>query len=143
MKVSKKWLNSKNACESGVQYVTEQKLIGLDGKDFVKKLIKLEKLGYADWLVVRLMTHKQQIRYAIYAAEQVIKIYEDKYPDDKRPKEAIEAAKAYLKRPTKANKDKAYAAAYAANAANAANAAYAKEMKTKIIKYGLRLIGDK
>ena len=59
-----------------LNYVKEQKLLGLDGVPFVKKLIKLDRVDYANWLVVRLMTHKQQIKYAIYAAEQVIKIFE-------------------------------------------------------------------
>ena len=84
MKVTLKWLQNKSACQNGIEFVTEQKLLGLDGKVFVKKLIKLDKLDYANWLVVRLMTHKKQIQYAIFAAEQVIKIYEDKYPDDKQ-----------------------------------------------------------
>ena len=72
------------------------------------------------------------VTMAIYAAEQVLKIYEDKYPNDNRPHDAIKAAKAYLKDSNKKNQD---AAAYAANAAAnaaayaaanaAANAAYA------------------
>jgi len=63
------------------------------------------------------------VKLAVYAAELVIDIYEKQYPNDKRPRNAIEAAKKYLKKPTKAN---AYAADAAANAAYAAaNAAYA------------------
>lgn len=42
-------------------------------------------------------TKKDSVRLAIYAAELVLKIYEDRYPNDKRPREAIEAAKRYLK----------------------------------------------
>ena len=54
-----------------------------------------------------------------YAAELVIGYYEQKYPNDDRPRRAIEAAKEWLKNPTAAN------AAYAANAASdAAYAAY-------------------
>ena len=63
--------------------------------------------------------------YAIYAAEQVIGIFEKKYPIDKRPRKAIEAAKAYLKRPCAETKKAAYAAAYAAYAAAYAAYAYA------------------
>jgi hypothetical protein len=57
------------------------------------------------------MNKKQAVQYAIFAAEQVIDIYEGKYTD-KRPRNAIEAAKAYLKNPSK--KTKAYAADAAA-----------------------------
>jgi hypothetical protein len=87
-------------------------------------------------------TALDSVALAIYAAEQVIKIYEDKYPNDSRPRDAIKAAKAYLKTPNKktadataraadaayAAADAAYAAAraaYATDAADAARAAYA------------------
>ena len=62
-------------------------------------------------------TTKDSIQLAIYLAEQVIKIYEYKYPDDSRPRDAIKAAKAYLKYPSK---KRAHAAADAAHAAHAA-----------------------
>jgi hypothetical protein len=86
---------------------------------------------WANWTAVRLMTHDQQIRYAIFSAELVIKIYEDKYPNNDRPRKAIEAAKTYLKDKTEGNKNAAAHAAdaadaaYAADAADAAYAAYA------------------
>ena len=63
------------------------------------------------------------VELAIYTAELVIGYYEENYPNDKRPREAIEAAKAYVKDPAYAS---AYAAsAYAAYAASAAAYAYA------------------
>ena len=67
------------------------------------------------------MNKTQKVQYAIFAAEQVIDIYEKKYPDDLRPRKAIEAAKSYLDNPCK--KTKAYAAAYVDDAAAAAAAA--------------------
>ena len=69
-------------------------------------------------------TQADSVALAIYAAEQVIKIYEDKYPTDSRLRDAIKAAKAYLKDPSKKNRDAARAAAYAAARA-AGYAAYA------------------
>jgi len=77
-------------------------------------------------------TKTDSVLFAIYAARLVLDIFEKKYPDDKRPREAIEAAERYAKSPTKKNKDAAcaaadaaaYAAAYAAHAAAHA-AAYA------------------
>ena len=82
---------------------------------------------------------------AIGFAEKALPIWEQKYPEDMRPREAIEAAKEWLKNPSYAAANDAhaaanaartavraaayaaYAAAYAANAANAAAnaAAYA------------------
>ena len=44
------------------------------------------------------------VALAIYAAELVIGNYEKEYPDDKRPRLAIEAAKAWLNDPTEENR---------------------------------------
>ena len=98
---------------------------GLSVSRVFTRLKQINRLDWANWLIVRLMTHEQQIRYAIYAAEQVIELYEEKYPDDKRPMQAIEAARRYLDNPSQENKaaDAARAAARAAYAA--ARAAYA------------------
>ena len=62
---------------------------------------------------------KDSVALAIYAAELVIDIFEKVYPDDKRPRNAIEAAKNYLKNPTPA----AWAAWAVARAAGDAGAA--------------------
>lgn len=58
-------------------------------------------------------TQKDSVALAIYAAELVIKMYEKEYPNDDRPRKAIEAAKKWLKKPS----------VYAAHAAHAAYAA--------------------
>jgi len=58
---------------------------------------------------------KINILHAIYCAEAVLPIYENKYPNDNRPRLAIEAAKTVLKYPTEENKAKAKAAAWAAD----------------------------
>ncbi|MCK9436207.1 MAG: pentapeptide repeat-containing protein [Synergistaceae bacterium] len=65
---------------------------------------------------------KVNLLYAIYCVEAVLSIYEEQYPNDSRPRAAIEAAKACLKNPSKENRNKAYSAGYAATAA--ADAAY-------------------
>ena len=65
-------------------------------------------------------TKTDSVALAIFSAELVIEIFEKKFPNDGRPRKAIEAAKAYLKDP---GAYAAYAACAAANAANAANAA--------------------
>ena len=106
--------------------------------DILNSLVSENKLNWANWLIVRCLTRKQKIQYAIFAAEQVIETYEKKHPDDERPRKAIEAAKEYSKTPSVENKfaaasasaaasDAAYDAAYAAASAAyaAAHAAYA------------------
>jgi hypothetical protein len=69
------------------------------------------------------------VALAVYAAELVIGEYEKKYPDDKRPRQAIEAAKAWLENPTEENRQ---AAAYAASSASYA-AAYAAAAYTDFL----------
>lgn len=77
-------------------------------------------------------TKEDSVKLAIFAAEQVIDIYQKEYPYDTRPMEAIIAAKKWINNPTS---DAARAAAYAADAAK-------KEMQTQILKYGIKLINQ-
>lgn len=74
-------------------------------------------------------TKEDSVALSIYAAEQVIGIYEKEYLNDDRPRKAIEAAKNWLKNPTadSAARSAAYAASAvraAYSAASAASAAY-------------------
>ena len=62
-------------------------------------------------------TKKDSVALSIYAAELVIDIYEKQYPNDDRPRKAIEAAKAVLKNDTEANKSAARSAAESARSA--------------------------
>ena len=60
------------------------------------------------------------VQWAAECAKRVLRHYEDRYPEDKRPREAIQAALKWAKDPTEANRNAAAtAAAYAAYAANA------------------------
>jgi len=122
MKITKEWLQKENACIDGLEWFTKQ------NKEFepvplLNLLIKKNQLDWTNWLVVRVMNYSQYVSYAVFAAEQVIKNYEKQYPDDKRPREAIEAAKRCIENPSDENKKEA---ARAANSASysAARAAY-------------------
>ena len=67
---------------------------------------------------------EQSVAIAIAVASRVLDKYEVAYPDDKRPRKAIEAAQAWLDNPTKENADAA-SAAYAASTDAYASAAHA------------------
>jgi hypothetical protein len=147
MKITKEWLEGKKACSKGVDWFVKQK--ETDGVVVVKKLIKEKLFDWANWLIVRIMDYKQRVSYAVFAAEKVISIYEKKYPDDNRPRAAIEAAKKCIENPSKENKKAAaadaaaaYAAADAAYAAADAAAADAAAMRIKILDYGIELLTD-
>jgi len=65
------------------------------------------------------------IEFTCQCAEHVLHFYEDKYPDDKRPRQAIETARICITDKSNAAADAAYVAAYAAYAAYVA--AYAAD----------------
>ena len=69
-------------------------------------------------------TKEEAVEYAIIQAESVLHIFEKELPDDKRPRQAIEAARKWWREPSEANQaaaaNAAAAAAYAAYAADAA-----------------------
>ena len=122
MRITVAKLKKLNACREAVDEFKQQKkdwkLIPL-----LEKMIKSEKLDWANWLIVRCMKRKQYLAYAIYAARQVLNIFEKKYPKDKRPRKAIKAAEKVLKNDTKKNRvdaDTYDADTYAADAADAA-----------------------
>ena len=60
---------------------------------------------------------EDSVSLAIFAAELCIDNFEKEYPDDKRPRQAIEAAKAYLKNPSEENMSAAGSAALSARSA--------------------------
>ena len=129
MKITKEWLTENGACKEATAHWSKSN--DNNHEVMLRRLLQHDHFQWANWLIVRLITHDQKIIYAIYAAESVIKIYEDKYPNDDRPRKAIEAAKGYLKTKNSyaaaysayAAADAAYAAAYAAYVADVAYAA--------------------
>lgn len=124
MKISKAWLKKNDACNEGVRFFDSQK--ESDSNELIKLFIKSNGrlyLQWSNWLIVRTMNKTQRTRYALYAAESMIKIYETANPDDKRPREAINATKKCLKNNTIKNRSAADTAAYAADTA----AAYAAD----------------
>ena len=116
-----------NACQKGIDWVLEQN--ETDPVKLVKLAIKTndqEILDYANWGICEILKHRHKslVRYAVYAAEKVLHLYEEKYPRDMQPRQAIQAAKKVIKANTKENRDAAGDAAWAAgDAAGDARAA--------------------
>jgi hypothetical protein len=83
-----------------------------------------------DWMIWLLRktgnwTHAQKVGIAVACAEHVLHICEAKHPDGKRPRQAIEAAKAWLDNPCDATRNAAAAYSAAAYSAAYSAAAYA------------------
>jgi hypothetical protein len=117
MLITKEYLKSLNPCEDRYKHYLENYS---DWQGTLDEFINLPKLTYNDkkWVFVRSIDKDKLRLVAADFAERVLHIYESKYPNDNRPRKAIEAAR---------NGDyaAAYAAAYAAyaDAADAADAA--------------------
>ena len=153
--ISIKSLKEMNACKYGIEWYNKNKK-----KTMLETLNQTdnESINYCNWYITKVLNKDNKNRYAIYAAEQVIDIYENKYPNDDGPRKAIEAAKNYLNNQTVENENTyaadaaytAYASTYAAAYA-AVNAAYADadyvaiadyNMKKRNIQYGITLLED-
>ncbi len=59
-----------------IEFIKENKLIGLEDIDFIEKLIELDKLYLANWFIVNILNEKNQFNYIIFAIDQFIDIYE-------------------------------------------------------------------
>ena len=110
-KITKEWLSGQRACGEGLRWFIAQS--ESNTKKVLFKLVEENHADWANWTIIRIMNKEQKVRYAIFAAEQVLSIFETKYPDDTRPREAIKAAISYING-GKSRYATAAAAAYAA-----------------------------
>ena len=118
----------------------------------------IEQLDKQCWEQMRIVkaygwTKKDSIALAIYSAELVLPNFEKEYPDDDRPRKAIEAAKKVLENDTKKNRSAARSAAWGAESAAwgaesvarsaAASAAWgAESVSTRINKWMIKHINE-
>ncbi len=121
-RITAKFLHRLGACSEAVAEFKRR--AERDTTKILRLLIQEKHWDWFSWFAPRLMTHKQKVQWAIFCAEQVLDIFENQYPKDARPRNAIKAAKAWLKKPSKNAASAAYAANTSANTA-AASAAYA------------------
>jgi hypothetical protein len=114
-RITAKWLKKKRACTSDEENRQAEE-IG-DVRLVVEELMKQDRFNDANWLITRKLNVDENRMYAINAAKLALPIFEKEFPDDNRPRKAIEAAEKYLKHKTKKNKKaliRAAAVAYAA-----------------------------
>jgi uncharacterized protein YneR len=76
-------------------------LVEVKGKSDVGE----DKEVYSDMRIVKAYhwTKKDSVELAVYGAELCLPYFEKAYPEDKRPREAIKAAKRWLQQPTDKN----------------------------------------
>ena len=121
-------LKSHDPCAEGYRWAKDNNITSL-----AEAFAKLPRADWWLWLARAYgldLDRPRLVTFAADCAERVLTQFESRYPDDRRPRNAIEAARALVACPSPETRNAAYAyyysAAYAANAAyNAANAAYA------------------
>ena len=119
MQITKEQIAKFEPCEEGLAWFQKQNITDL--KELSEIAILEGKFDWAIWLGTKLMTPKQNVKLAVFCAEQCLEIYERQYPTDNRPRKAISVAKGCISA-AGAARAAAYAAAYAA-AADAAGTA--------------------
>ncbi len=86
----------RNACEQGLENAREHLGHSFPVDKPVSLASLIEVLGVFDivWILGNVLEEREiLVEFAIWNAESVLPVFEKKFPDDKRPREAIEAAK--------------------------------------------------
>jgi hypothetical protein len=101
MKITLKFLKKINTCSKDIEFMKENKLIGLEALDLIEKLIELNKPNLANWFIIRVLDKNKigLFNYVVFAIEQFIDTYEKEYPDNNHLRKAIESVKVWIKNP--------------------------------------------
>jgi len=103
------------ACSDGLDWFRENYgTKNVNAVDALRLSLRQGKHSDCNWFLSTALNRGNKIRYACYAAKQVLKIFEDQYPNEKRPRQAINAALACVKNDTDKNREAARAASGAA-----------------------------
>ena len=145
MIITKTWLKSLKPCEDGYDWWVAKYGKEVELSEFVKACT--EEWDYVRWLAVRCLTHRSQVKFAVWCARDMVHLC-----TVETPLKAIEAAEKWLADPTaehaNASANAAYAAYASAHAASAAanaaayaasDAAYAGKFKKDAMNYLLIL----
>jgi len=118
------WLTDLKAhepCTGGYQWARDNNIASL-----AEAFAKLERGDWWLWLASAYKVELDKPRLVTFAAdcaERALPKFEDRYPDDARPRKAIEAARACVTCPSPETRAAAYAASAVGAAAYAADAA--------------------
>jgi len=117
-------LKELNACAKGTEWFRVSGCKTVEGT--CEELLTEDRFNWANWLIPRLLSHLNKVKYAYFPAKEVLPIFEKDFPDDFRVRNCIAAIERYLTDPTEENLELLKTAAtYAATAAYVANAAIA------------------
>ena len=120
MKITLRLLKKDGACAEGLRWFRKAFPKGSNILEVFDKLLVDDHFGWGNWYLSKRFTKAQAVLYAIFAAKLSLDNFETFYPDDDRPRKAIEAAEKYINKPTDENMSAASAAWSAASAAASA-----------------------
>ena len=107
MEITTEYLISRNICPQGLdRFVNHTET---DAIKMIDILISEKNYQWANWLLSRFFNNDERIKYAIFSAELVIDLFESEFPDDEKPRNAINSAKAYLEKHDEISKNDASA----------------------------------
>ena len=86
-------------------------------------------------IIKRLPVKKILVKFAVLCAKRCLTNYEKEYPNDDRPRKAIEAAENYVKNPTKENESAAWSARSARSARSAGSATWSAARSARSAEY--------
>ena len=138
MKITKEWLAEKEDSENIIEYFLDKNLENIEELEVIDTLIKDNKLRYANWFIPHLLTHREQVQYAVFAATPAVDIFEKYNKKEKAPRKALEAAKNWLENPNEENRNACKVAAEAA--VETAAAATGADALIKTINHGIKLL---
>ena len=122
-KVTLKNLQKINACQEGIDIFESEYPKSIDIIPCIKRLIKEDRTDWANWLIVRYMTYKQYVSYAVYSARLVLHLIKD--PDKyKLALNCIKSAERCITNPSKKNKQLAKFDSASASASYSYSASY-------------------
>ena len=85
MLITQDKLKEWSACTDGYKWACGiLKKKPMSAKNFIK-ITAEHKLDWANWVICRVLDKPNKVRHAVFAAKQVLHLFEKKYPDDKRP----------------------------------------------------------
>jgi len=117
LKLCESGLHASKLCVDAIQYVTPGIICKVEYKGGIKE--QDDKFVCNDMKVIKTyrFTKRIAVELAIFSARLCLKNFEKEFPDDNRPRLAIESAEKYFKKPSTKTKLAAKSAAWSAESA--------------------------
>jgi hypothetical protein len=97
MKITREKLDKLYAHGDWLYWFEEKFPNGSELNNIIKQSLEEEYFDFANWIILKLgLSRINKIRYVSHIAELVLPIFEDEYPEDKRPRDTVEKIKIYL-----------------------------------------------